>query len=328
LEGLEVNELGDRRVLVTGATGMIGSWLVKELLGAGANVLALVYEREPDSELIRSGDIDRIDTVDGALQQYDLLEETIRERRVDTVFHLGAQTQVEWAYDDPLTTWESNVRGTFNLLEACRANPGLVQRIVVASSDKAYGDQDVLPYTEESRLAATYPYDVSKACADLIAQSYHQTYGLPVAVARCGNTFGGGDLNWNRIVPGTIRSLLSGEAPIVRSDGKYLRDYVYVKDVARAYMQLGSAVGTGGVAGQAFNFAHESPVSVLEVVDTIRRLMERDDLQPVIEDRAVGEIRDQWLSSEKARTVLGWAPGYDLESALAETIDWYRSYLG
>lgn len=323
-----MSTLEGRSVLVTGATGMIGSWLVKDLLASGANVVALVYEREPDSELIRCGDIDRIDTVDGALQDFELLEKTIRSRRIDSVFHLGAQTQVEWAYDDPLTTWESNVRGTYNLLEACRVNADVVERIVVASSDKAYGDQDVLPYTEESRLAATYPYDVSKACADQIAQSYNRTYGLPVAVARCGNTFGGGDLNWNRIVPGTIRSLVLGEPPIVRSDGTYLRDYVYVKDVAQAYMQLGAAVVTDGVAGQAFNFAHESPVSVMEVIDAIRRLMGREDLEPVIENRAVGEIRDQWLSSEKARTVLGWAPGYDLESGLAETIDWYRDYLG
>ena len=305
---------------------MIGSWLVKDLLAGGARVVALVFDRDPNSELLRSGDVDRIAVVEGALEDFDTLERAIGDHDVDTVFHLGAQTQVELAQDDPLTTWEANVRGTYNLLEACRRHATLVERIVVASSDKAYGDQETLPYTEESRLAANYPYDVSKACADLIAQSYHRTYRLPVAVARCGNTYGGGDLNWNRIVPGTIRSLLKGDPLVVRSDGRYLRDYVYVRDVAQAYITVAAAIGRDGVAGEAFNFAHERPVTVLEVMDAIKRLMDREDVEPVIEDRVVGEIRDQWLSAAKARDVLEWSPAYDLESGLAETIDWYRSF--
>lgn len=317
-----------RSVLVTGATGMVGSWLVKDLLAAGARVVGLIYEREPDSELIRSGDIDHIATVDGRLEDFDVLERAIVEHGVESVFHLGAQTQVELAYADPLTTWRTNILGTWNLLEACRRHADLVTRIVVASSDKAYGDQETLPYTEESRLDAHYPYDVSKACADLVAQAYHRTYRLPVAIARCGNTFGGGDLNWRRIVPGTIRSLVRGEAPVVRSDGRYVRDYVYVKDVVRAYLQLEASLGANGVAGEAFNFAHEQPVEVLEVVGTIARLMGADGVEPEIENRAVGEIREQWLSAEKARSVLGWSPSYDLESGLRETIDWYRVYLG
>ena len=305
---------------------MIGSWLVKDLLAMKAGVVALVFDRDPNSELLRSGDIDRIAVVEGALEDFDTLERAIADHGADTVFHLGAQTQVELAYSDPLTTWETNVRGTYNVLEACRRHAALVERIVVASSDKAYGDQEMLPYTEESRLAANYPYDVSKACADLVAQSYHRTYGLPVAIARCGNTYGGGDLNWNRIVPGTIRSLLEGDPLVVRSDGRYLRDYVYVRDVSQAYIRVAEALGRDSIAGEAFNFAHEHPVTVLEVMDAIKRLMDREEVEPVIENRAVGEIRDQWLSSAKARELLGWSPAYDLESGLVETIQWYRSF--
>jgi len=317
-----------RSVLVTGATGIVGSWLVKDLLADGARVVALVYERDPRSELVRSGDLERIESVDGALEELDVLERALREHEFDTVFHLGAQTLVETAREDPLTTWETNVRGTYNLLEACRRHAPRMERIVVASSDKAYGDAELLPYTEESPLAGRSPYEASKACADVIAQSYHTTYGLPVAVARCGNVYGGGDFNWSRIVPGTIRSLLEGQRPIVRSDGTYRRDYLYVRDVARAYLDLGAAVGRDGVAGEAFNFGHERPITVLEVVDEIKRLMGREDVEPIVEDRAVGEIRDQWLSATKAHAVLGWSPHYDLETGLAETIDWYRKYLG
>ncbi len=236
-----MSDFEGRRVLVTGATGMVGSWLVKELLAQGAVVVALVLDLDPQSELVRSGDIDRCSVVNGALQDFATLERAINLHETDSVFHLGAQTIVEVAHRYPLATWEANVRGTYNLLEACRTHAGLVERIVVASSDKAYGEAEVLPYTEESPLAACHPYEVSKAAGDLIALSYHQTYGLPVAIARCGNIFGGGDLNWSRIVPGTIRSLLREERPVLRSDGTFRRDYVYVKDAAQAYVGLAAA---------------------------------------------------------------------------------------
>jgi len=317
-----------RRVFVTGATGMIGSWLVKELLSGGAFVVALVLDVDPQSELVRSGDLARVTVVNGELESLPTLERAINVHEIDTVFHLGAQTLVEAAHRFPLATWEANVRGTYNVLEACRVHSTLVRRVVVASSDKAYGESDVLPYTEESPLAARHPYEVSKACADLIARSYHETYQLPVATARCGNVFGGGDLNWSRIVPGTIRSLLRDERPKIRSDGSYVRDYVYVRDAARGYMDLALAIDGDRAAGEAFNFALESPLTVLQLVGEIRRLMDREEIEPEIEDRAIGEIHDQYLSARKAREVLGWKPRYELEPALQETIDWYREFFG
>jgi CDP-glucose 4,6-dehydratase len=317
----------DRRVLVTGATGVIGSWLVKELLAEGAFVVALVLDLDPQSELVRSGDLARVTVVNGRLESFATLERAINLHEIETIFHLGAQTLVEVAHRFPLATWEANVRGTYNLLEAARLHASLVRRVVIASSDKAYGSSDTLPYTEEDPLAARHPYEVSKACTDLIARSYHEAYGLPVATARCGNVFGGGDLNWSRIVPGTIRSHLRNERPRIRSDGSYVRDYVYVRDAARAYMDLAQAIDVERVAGEAFNFGLESPITVLQLVGKIGRLMSREHIEPEIEDRAVGEIHDQYLSARKAREVLGWNPRYELDTALRETIDWYRAFL-
>jgi CDP-glucose 4,6-dehydratase len=328
LEGVDLRGWAGRGVLVTGATGVVGSWLVKELLAEGARVLVLVLDLDPQSELVRSGDIGRCSVVNGALEDLTTLERAIGVHEIDTVFHLGAQTLVEVARRSPLGTWEANVRGTYNLLESCRRHPGLVKRIVVASSDKAYGETGELPYTEQSALLAREPYEVSKACGDLIAQSYHHAYGLPVVVARCGNIFGGGDLNWSRLVPGTIRSLLADERPLIRSDGTYARDYVYVKDAAHAYVLLADALDENGIAGSAFNFGAEQPVTVLEVVDAIKRLMGCDEVEPIVENRVVGEIHDQYLSAQKARESLGWSPRYDLEAGLTETIGWYQEFLG
>jgi len=316
-----------RRVLVTGATGIIGSWLVKDLLAQGAYVVALVRDADPQSELYRSGDIRRVTVVNGALEDFWTLERAINEHEVDTVFHLGAQTIVGTAHRFPLPTFEANIRGTYNLLEACRLHKDMVQRVVIASSDKAYGEQPNLPYTEDMPLNGRHPYEVSKSCADLIAQCYHHTYGLPVAIARCGNVYGGGDLNWSRIVPGTIRSFLRGERPVIRSDGTYVRDYIYVKDAARAYMRLAECLDDNRVRGEAFNFSAESPMSVLELVTVIQRLMGCEHIEPDILNCAEGEIRTQYLSAAKARTILGWQPGYSLEAGLQETIDWYRRFL-
>ena len=315
-------------MLVTGATGMVGSWLVKELLAADAYVVALVLDLDPQSELVRSGDLQRCAVVNGALEDLGALERAVALHETDTVFHLGAQTLVGVAQRAPHGTWESNVRGTYNLLEVCRRHADLVQRVVVASSDKAYGETDALPYTEDSPLAARHPYEVSKAAGDLIAQSYHHTYGLPVAIARCGNIYGGGDLNWSRIVPGTVRSLLRDERPVLRSDGSFVRDYLYVRDAATAYLRLAEAVGTDGVAGSAFNFSDESPLTVLELVGAIRERMGKEAIEPVVLDSATGEIHDQVLSATRARSVLGWRPERDLHAGLDETIAWYKEYLG
>ena len=318
----------EKKVFVTGATGLIGGWLVRALLDSQAYVVVLVRDWDPQSELIRSGLINQTYVVNGQLEDYATLDRAINEHEIDTVFHLGAQTIVGSALRSPLPTFESNIRGTYNLMEACRVHDGLVKRVVVASSDKAYGDSDVLPYTEDMPLIGRHPYDVSKSCTDLIAITYHRTYGVPVAVTRCGNVYGGGDLNWSRIVPGTIRSFLAKEAPIIRSDGKFLRDYVYVKDVADAYMTTAEALDNPEVRGEAFNFAHEQPRTVLEVVFAISRLMGCDEIKPIILNQAKGEILNQYLDSTKAKTFLGWTAKHDFDQALGETIKWYREFLG
>jgi CDP-glucose 4,6-dehydratase len=317
-----------RRVFVTGATGMIGSWLVKTLLAKGAYIVALVWDANPQSEFFRSGDYLRVSIINGCLEDFWTLERAINEQEIDTVFHLGAQTIVGTAHRFPLPTFEANIRGTYNLLEACRIHANLVQRVVIASSDKAYGEQPNLPYTEDMPLLPRHPYEVSKACADLIAQAYYHTYGLPIAIARCGNVYGGGDLNWSRIVPGTIRSLLHGERPIIRSDGTYVRDYIYVEDVVKAYMCLAECLDDERIRGEAFNFSTESPMTVLEIVAEIQRLMGCEHLSPDIRNCAKGEIRHQYLSAAKARKILGWQPHFSLRQGLLKTIEWYRVFLG
>ncbi len=323
----DAREWRGRQVLVTGATGMVGSWLVKALLEAGARVAALVLDSDPQSELYRSGDVHSVSVVSGALEQIDTLERALTLHAVDTVFHLGAQTIVGAAHRAPLVTFEANIRGTYNLLEACRRHDGLVRRVVIASSDKAYGEQ-ALPYVESAPLQGRHPYDVSKSCTDLLAQCYHHTYGLPVTIARCGNIYGGGDLNWSRIVPGTVRDFLNGRRPVIRSDGQSKRDYLYVKDVVRAYLGLADALERPGVAGQAFNFSDEAPLTVLQMVAHLQRLMGCESLEPQIRNDARGELREQWLSAGRARDALGWRPQFTIDTGLRETIAWYRSFIG
>ena len=318
----------DRRVFVTGATGMIGAWLAKEQLAREARVVALVRDMDPQSELYRSGDVNRISVVNGTLEDFRTLERAINAFEVDTVFHLGAQAIVGVAHRAPLPTFETNIRGTWNLLEACRLHRDLVERVVIASSDKAYGAQPRLPYTEDMPVAGMHPYEVSKSAADLIARAYYHTYDLRVGIARCGNVFGGGDLNWSRIVPGTIRAFLRRERPVVRSDGSYVRDYFYVKDAARAYLRLAERLADPQVAGEAFNFSNESPMTVLDLVAVIQKLMDASHLEPDVRDVAEGEIHSQYLSAARAREQLAWAPEFDLEAGLRETITWYRAYLG
>ncbi len=318
----------NRRVLVTGATGLVGSWLVKDLLSLEARVVALVRDPDPLSEFYSSGDYRRCNIVSGRLEDFWSLERAINENEIDTVFHLAAQPIVSVAHRFPLQTFEANIRGTYNLLEACRIHHDLVKRIVIASSDKAYGEQPVLPYTEDMPLQGKHPYEVSKSCTDLIAQAYSHTYELPVAIARCGNIYGGGDLNWSRIVPDTIRSLLRGQRPVIRSDGTFLRDYIYVRDVTEAYLRLAETIDNPAVRGEAFNFSPERAVSVLELVAVISRIMNRSDLTPDIQNTARGEIHSQYLSSSRAHQVLCWQPRYTLEAGLTETITWYSRYLG
>ncbi len=316
----------DRPTFVTGATGLVGGWLVKRLLAAGADVVCLVRDWVPGSELIQSKSVENVKVVRGDVCDQELLERTLGEYEIDTVIHLAAQTIVGIANRNPISTFESNIRGTWCLLEACRRSPR-VKQIVCASSDKAYGDQKVLPYSEDTPLQGTHPYDVSKSCSDLISQMYHESFGLPVVVTRCGNFYGGGDLNWNRIVPGTIRSALKGERPIIRSDGQFIRDYFYVEDGANVYMMLAEQMGSRPeLAGHAFNFSNEIQVTVLELVDTILKKMSID-LKPEVRNEASNEIRDQHLSADKARAMLNWKPLFTLEDGLNKTIDWYKEYL-
>jgi CDP-glucose 4,6-dehydratase len=316
----------DRPVLVTGASGLVGSWLAARLLGAGADVVCLVRDWVPQSELVRSGTLDRVKVVRGDIRDRDTLERTIGENEIDTVIHLAAQTIVGIANRNPISTFESNIQGTWNLLEACRRAP-LVKSIVIASSDKAYGDHKILPYAEDAPLQGMHPYDVSKSCADLISQAYAKTYGLPVAVTRCGNFYGGGDLNWNRLVPGTIRSILRGERPVIRSDGQFIRDYFYAEDGAAAYMLLAERLtGEPELRGMAFNFSNEIQVTALDMVKRILHAM-GSALEPDVRNEAVNEIRHQYLTAERARKVLSWSPLFTLDQGLERTIAWYREFL-
>jgi len=314
----------ERRVLVTGATGIVGSWLCEELVANGAYVVAMILDDDPFSRFYSDGISNRCSVVRGNLANFEDCSRAINVHEVDTVFHLGAQTIVGAALRDPLECFESNIRGTYNLLEAARRLPGLANRIVVASSDKAYGDSPVLPYTESMPLQGRHPYDVSKSCTDLLSHTYAHTYGLAVTVARCGNIYGGGDLNWSRIVPGTIRSVLVGQRPILRSDGTMIRDYIYVKDVVSAYMLLAEHALDESVRGEAFNFSPETRVSVLEIVEEILRQM-ATDLKPSIENTARNEILEQTLDAAKARARLAWSPRWPLTEGLRETIDWYKN---
>lgn len=303
----------------------MGSWLVRELLEHGAHVVGLVRDRVKGSELIRSGLLSRIDVVNGCVEDEPFLERVLAEYEIESVFHLAAQTIVGIANRSPLSTFETNIKGTWCLLEAarrCGTNP----HVIVASSDKAYGDQPKLPYTEDAPLEGRHPYDASKSCTDILALTYHATYQTPVCVTRCGNFYGGGDLNFNRIVPGTIRSALREQPPVIRSDGSYIRDYFYVQDGVGAYLHLAECMARQPeVFGHAFNFSTEIQVTVLELVELILRLMD-SNLTPDVRGEAANEINHQFLSAAKAREMLNWQPHYSLDNALQLTIDWYRNY--
>lgn len=328
MEGVAVTGFWlDRPTLVTGATGLVGNWLVRRLVDLDAQVVCLVRDWVPLSELVRAELMAKVVVVRGALQEQALIERILGEYEIDTVIHLAAQTIVPIANRNPVSTFETNIGGTWTLLEACRRSPA-VKQIVIASSDKAYGDQKKLPYDEDCPLQGRHPYDVSKSCADLIAQCYAITYQLPVVITRCGNFYGGGDLNWNRIVPGTIRSIIRDQRPVIRSDGQAVRDYFYVEDGAAAYVQLAEQLAHDtSLRGQAFNFSNETQVTVLQLVHRILGLM-GSDLLPEVRSEATNEIRDQYLCADKARRMLGWHPLFTLEEGLQRTIGWYKDFLG
>lgn len=315
----------NRSVFVTGGTGFLGSWLVQELVQRHAEVTVLIRDWIPESNFILSGLKNKVHVVWGELQDYFLLERTLNEYQVDTIFHLGAQTIVGIANANPLSTFETNIKGTWNILEAARRTRW-ISRIIVASSDKAYGTQPKLPYTEKNSLSGAHPYDVSKSCADLIAFSYYNTYASPVCITRCGNFFGGGDLNFNRIVPGTIRAAIENKNPLIRSNGRLIRDYIYILDVVQAYLLLAEKMDNTRLFGEAFNFSNEMRMSVLEIVKLLLKLMNAGSLKPKILNSIKSEIPKQYLCSAKARNLLGWKPRYTLEEGLKETICWYREF--
>lgn len=328
MAGLAMTSWSSRKVLVTGATGVVGSWLTRRLLDEGAYVVALVRDLDPQSELLRSGTLQRVNVVNGELEDAASVTRAVVDHEVDTIMHLGAQTIVGAALRSPASAFTSNVAGTWNVLEAARLHASLVRSVVIASSDKAYGTAAQLPYSEDMPLQGRGPYDVSKSCADLLATSYAETYGMPVLIARCGNIYGGGDLNWSRIVPGTIRSLLQGDQPVLRSDGTFKRDYLHVDDVVDAYMLLGDVGHEGRHAGEAFNFSNEAPLTVREIYDLVCEATIGSLLEPKILGQAEHEIRDQWLSASKAHSQLGWSAQVGMADGLARTAAWYRALLG
>ena len=318
----------DRNVLVTGCSGLLGGWLSGALIDAGAHVIGLVRDQDPRSRLEREGIGRRMTLVYGDITDREAVERAVNEYEVATIFHLAAQTIVGTANRSPLSTFRSNIEGTWNVLEAARMI-GTVEQVLVASSDKAYGSHEHLPYAEDAPLHGEHPYDVSKSCSDLIAAAYHTSYGVPACVTRCGNFYGGGDLNFNRIVPGTIRSVLREERPVIRSDGQYTRDYIYIEDAVDAYVSLAEGMSRSpDVTGEAFNFSCERPLKVIELTNMILSLMEREDIEPIVQGQATNEIRDQFLSAAKARDRLGWRPRFGIEEGLVRTIDWYREFLG
>jgi CDP-glucose 4,6-dehydratase len=315
-----------RTVLVTGCTGLVGSWLCADLVARGANVVGLVRDQVPNSNLYRMGLDKRMVVTRGDICDYETVLRVMNEYEVDSLFHLAAQTIVGIANRAPLSTFDTNIRGTWTLLEAARQTPG-IGRIVVASSDKAYGDQIDLPYLETAPLTGLHPYDVSKSCTDMIAQTYHHTYGLPIGISRCGNIFGGGDLNFNRIIPETMRAAYDDRAPVIRSDGSPTRDYLFVRDVAEAYLCLAEAQDDPALRGRAYNFSYELPLTVTGIVTEILDVLGRSHLAPDIrgDGPPKGEIAHQFLSAARAREDLGWQPRFGLRDGIALTWEWYEA---
>ena len=317
----------ESNVLITGANGFLGSWVTSELVNRGANVTAIIRDRIRSTNLELCGAAQKINVVSGSITDMGLMQRAMNEYEIDTCFHLAAQAIVGAANRSPISTFESNITGTWSVMEACRTSPTL-KRVIVASSDKAYGPQEKLPYREDSPLLGIYPYDASKACADIIARCFHATYGVPVAVTRYENIYGGGDLNFSRIIPGTIKSVLRNEKPVIRSDGTPERSFIYIKDAVSAYISITEGIGKPGVAGSAFNVGTGCPITVMDIVKKILRLSGRTDLAPNVagEGKPRGEIDRQFLAVDKAKRLLGWSAKYTIDEGLKETIEWYRNY--
>jgi CDP-glucose 4,6-dehydratase len=304
----------------------LGSHLTKALLDLKVNIYGLDILTHRKKTILLKEDLDKINIIKGSVENFLLLSEIIKRNKIEIVFHLAARPLVSEGLKKPMRTFSTNIKGTWNVLEASRNN-ALVKAIIVASSDKAYGSLRQLPYKENAPLKGKHPYDVSKSCADLLAYTYYHTYGLPVCVTRCGNVYGPGDFNFSRITPDAIRCALTGKTLLIRSDGKFTRDYVYVDDIINGYILLAEKINNLKLSGEAFNLSDESPITVLELVKKINKLTSRK-LKYKILNQAKYEIKNQYLASGKARRILGWKPKYTLEEGLNKTIAWYSNYLG
>ncbi|MBS3140752.1 GDP-mannose 4,6-dehydratase [Candidatus Woesearchaeota archaeon] len=313
-----------KNVFVTGATGFVGGWLVKHLVENKARVVVLTRDEVPNSNFMLENLNNKVIIVKGDLTNQLLIQRLVNEYEIDTIFHLAAQALVTIANSNPVNTFESNIKGTWNILEAARLN-NLVKRVVIASSDKAYGSPKILPYTEDMPLQGEHPYDVSKSCADLLARAYYKTYGLPVAITRCSNIYGGGDINFNRIIPGLIKAVLKNEEFVIRSDGTFERDYMYVEDAVNAYLTLAENLDRDEIKGESFNFGTETPINVLELIEKIKKIL-NIHIEKKVLGQAKGEIDKQYLGCEKARRMLNWKPHYNLNEGILKTFEWYKKY--
>jgi len=314
-----------KRVLITGYEGFLGSNLTKTLLACGALLWGLDIRTRRSQTVLSKEELKQIKVIKASVEDFPLLSGLISRNKIAFIFHLAAEALVDNCLKNPLSAFSANIRGTWNLLAAARGKKS-VKAIVIASSDKAYGSHKDLPYKENASLLGRNPYDVSKSCADLLASSFYHTYRVPVAITRCGNIFGPGDFSFSRIVPDTIRSVAKNKALIIRSDGKFTRDYVYVDDVVNGYITLAEKLPRLKLAGQAFNFSCEKPISVLGLVKKVYNISARKHNYKIL-NRAKYEIKHQYLSSKKARVVLGWRPKINLEEGLKKTVAWYQEYL-
>lgn len=316
----------DKKVLITGYEGFLGSNLTKALSHCGAQIWGLDILTHRTKTILSLSDYNKVIAIKGNVANFTLVDKIIKDNDIEIIFHLAAEAIVGKSLHNPLRTFSSNIKGTWNILESSRKSK-TVKRIIVASSDKAYGSHKKLPYTEHAPLMGSRPYDVSKSCADLLAYSYFHTYGLPVSITRCGNIFGPGDFNLSRIVVDTIRSIIDNRTLTIRSNGKFTRDYVYVDDIVSGYILLAERMKELNLSGEAFNFSNENPITVLELVKKIYKIYGREPNYKILGE-AKHEIKDQYLSSEKSREILGWKPRYTFEEGMEATIKWYNGELG
>ena len=315
----------NKPVLITGFEGFLGSNLTKAIISSGAKTFGLDIRVGRRDTILTAADYKKITVIKGSVANYTLLKNVIIKNKINVVFHLAAEAIVGKCHINPLVTFSTNIEGTWNMLEACR-NSKTIQSIIIASSDKAYGTHKKLPYKEDAPLIGNHPYDVSKSCADLIAYTYFHTYGLPVAVTRCGNIYGPGDFNFSRIVPDAIRCAFTGKTLLIRSDGKFTRDYVYVDDIVNGYIVLAEKLQKLELSGESFNFSDENPITVVELVNKIFKISDKKPNYKIL-DNAKYEIKHQCLAADKARRILGWKPKYDLREGFCKTIEWYKGYI-